>query len=56
MNKPTPSVGKFASNAISSIGRWFGTAVIVVIDLIMAFFLLLSFFKWATSPWESFLC
>lgn len=38
MNKPTPSVGKFASNAISSIGRWFGTALIVVIDLIMAFF------------------
>ena len=38
MNKPTPSVGKFASKTIRSIGQWFGIAVIVVIDLLMAFF------------------
>ena len=38
MDQPTPSVGRFASKTIGSIGRWFGIAIIVVINLILAFF------------------
>ena len=38
MDQPTSNVGKFTSKTIASIGKWFGIGIIVVLDLVLAYF------------------